>query len=150
MTQENSTHDTRKKGTGKKKRKTAYWPTFIGIGIAILLLAVFVWTLPRGFSTDLSLVGKGNNVAVLIHDQGMMSSEQLMRVINNLRSQYEPQTLFIVADINTYTGRTFANAHSVQSGTLLLFGPGGDKLATLHGPQDAAKLKDSFDQLLRR
>ncbi len=148
MTQENPAHDTKRTEAGK--RKTAYWLTFIGIGTAALLLAVFMWTLPRGFSTDLSLIGRGNNVAVLVHDQGMMGSEQLMRVVNDLRSQYEPQTMFIVADVNTPTGRAFANAHGTQSGTLLLFGPRGDKLATLYGPQDQAKLRDSFDQLFRR
>ena len=148
MTQENPTHGAKKTEAGT--RKTTYWPKFIIVGATALLLAVFMWTLPRGFSTDLSLIGKGNNVAVLVHDQGMMGSEQLMRVVNDLRSQYEPQTTFIVADINTPSGRAFANAHGTQSGTLLLFGPRGDKLATLYGPQDQAKLRDSFDQLFRR
>ncbi len=148
MTQENPTHGAKKTEAGT--RKTTYWPKFIVVGATALLLAVFMWTLPRGFSTDLSLIGKGNNVAVLVHDQGMMGSEQLMRVVNDLRSQYEPQTTFIVADINTPSGRAFANAHGTQSGTLLLFGPRGDKLATLYGPQDQAKLRDSFDQLFRR
>jgi len=148
MTQENPTHGAKKTEAGT--RKTTYWPKFIIVGATALLLAVFMWTLPRGFSTDLSLIGKGNNVAVLVHDQGMMGSEQLMRVVNDLRSQYEPQTTFIVADINTPTGRAFANAHGTQSATLLLFGPRGDKLATLYGPQDQAKLRDSFDQLFRR
>ncbi|MCH6583695.1 MAG: hypothetical protein IH808_11930 [Proteobacteria bacterium] len=148
MTQENPAHDTKRTGAGK--RKTAYWRTFIIVGATALLLAVFVWTLPRGYSVDLSLIGKGSNVAVLVHDQGMMGSEQLMRVVSNLRSQYEPQTMFIVADVNTPTGRAFANAHGTQSGTLILFGPRGDKLATFYGPQDEAKLRDSFDQLFRR
>lgn len=148
MTQENPTHGAKKTEAGT--RKTTYWPKFIIVGATALLLAVFMWTLPRGFSTDLSLIGKGNNVAVLVHDQGMMGSEQLMRVVNDLRSQYEPQTTFIVADINTPSGRAFANAHGTQSGTLILFGPRGDKLATLYGPQDQAKLRDSFDQLFRR
>ncbi len=148
MTQENPTHDMKRKKVGK--RKTARWPTFTIVGAAALLLGVFVWTLPRGYSVDLSLIGKGNNVAVLVHDQGMMGSEQLMRVVSNLRSEYEPQTTFIVADINTPSGRAFADAHGVQSGTLLLFGASGDKLATLYGPQDEAKLRDNFDQLFRR
>jgi hypothetical protein len=148
MMQENSTHDDKKTEAGKKK--TTHWPTFIIVGAVALLLGVFVWTLPRGYSVDLTLIGKGNNVAVLVHDQGMMGSEQLMRVVSNLRSQYEPQTAFIVADINTPSGRAFANAHGVQSATLLLFGPRGDKLATLYEPHDEAKLRDSFDQLFRR
>ncbi|MFQ5544549.1 MAG: hypothetical protein ACE5FE_01100 [Acidiferrobacterales bacterium] len=148
MTQENPTYDAKKAEAGK--RKTTHWPMFIIVGAAALLLGVFVWTLPRGYSIDLTLIGKGNSVAVVVHDQGMMGSEQLMRVVSNLRSQYEPQTAFIVADINTPSGRAFANAHGVQSATLLLFGPRGDKLATLYGPQDEAKLRDSFDQLFRR
>ncbi len=148
MTQENPAHDPKRTGTGK--RKTTYWPTFIIVGVAALVLGVFVWTLPRGYSVDLNLIGKGNNVAVVVHDQGMMGSEQLMRVVSNLRSQYEPQTMFIVADVNTQAGRAFANAHGIQSGTLILFGPRGDKLATLYGPQDQAKLRDNFDQLFRR
>lgn len=148
MMQENSTHDAKKTEAGKKK--TTYWPTFIIVGAVALLLGVFVWTLPRGYSIDLTLIGKGNNVAVLVHDQGMIGSEQLMRVVSNLRSQYEPQTTFIVADINTPSGKAFADAHGIQSGTLLLFGASGDKLATLYGPQDEAELRDSFDQLFGR
>ncbi len=148
MTQRNPTHDAKETGAGK--RKTAYGRTFIGIGAVALLFGVFVWSLPRGYSVDLSLIGKGSNVAVLVHDQAMIGSEQLMRVVNDLRSQYEPQTNFVVADVNTPTGRAFARAHGIQSGTLLLFGPRGDKLATLYGPQDEAKLRDIFDQLFRR
>lgn len=148
MTQENATHDMKRKKVGK--RKTARWSTFTIVGAAALLLGVFVWTLPRGYSVDLSLIGKGNNVAVLVHDQGMMGSEQLMRAVSNLRSQYEPQITFIVADINTPSGRAFADAHDVQSTTLLLFGASGDKLATLYGPQDEAKLRVSLDQLFGR
>ncbi|MFQ5761087.1 MAG: hypothetical protein ACE5HM_08945 [Acidiferrobacterales bacterium] len=148
MTQENPAHRPKETGTGK--RKATYWPTFIVVGVAALVLGVFLWNLPRGFNTDLSLIGKGNNVAVLVHDQGMMGSEQLMRVVSNLRSRYEPQTTFIVADVNTQRGKAFANAHGIQSGTLILFGPYGDKLATLYGPQDEVKLRDSFDRLFRR
>ena len=148
MTQQNPTHGPKK--TAASKRKTTYWPAFIIVGVTVLLLGVFVWTLPRGYSIDLNLIGKGNNVAVLVHNQGMIGSEQLMRVVSNLRSQYEPQTTFIVADVNTQTGRAFADAHGVRSATLLVFGPSGDKLATLYGPQDKAKLRDSFDQLFRR
>jgi hypothetical protein len=142
MTQEAPTHDT--------KKKIAYWPTFIIVSATALLLGVFMWTLPRGYSVDLNVIGKGGNVAVLVHDQGMMGSEQLMRVVSNLRSRYEPQTTFVVADINSPSGRAFADAHGVQSATLLLFGTSGDKLATLHGPQDEVKLKGSFDRLFRR
>lgn len=147
MRQKNATHDAKKT---KASNKTSRWTTVIIIAAAALLLGVFVWTLPRGYSVDLTQIGKGNNVAVLVHDQGMMSSENLMRTISNLRSQYEPRTTFIVADINSPSGRAFANAHGVQSPTLLLFGPRGTKLATLYGPQDEAKLREKFDQLLGR
>ncbi|MFQ6023659.1 MAG: hypothetical protein ACE5NW_13150 [Acidiferrobacterales bacterium] len=127
--------------------KSARWPKFVAVGVILLLLGIFVLNLPRGYSVDLSRIGKGSDVVVLVHDQGIIASERLMRVVDAVRPDYEGRIEFLVADLNLLAGREFAEAHGVESVTLLLFRSDGRRLKTLQGLQDEVTLRDALNRV---
>ncbi len=127
------------------RKKSARWSTFVTVGVILVLLGIFVLSLPRGYSVDLARIGKGIDVVVLVHDQGVIGSDQLMRVLDTVRPEYEGRIEFLVADLNLPAGREFATAHGVESATLIFFGPDGRRLKTLRGPQNEGTLRDALD-----
>lgn len=119
--------------------------------IAVTLLIVgTLWlgisNLPSGYSRDLSKIGQGKNVAVLVHDHNLMSSVELMEALNNVRPDYAASVEFIVADLTTPEAQAFATTHDVSSATLLFFAPDGTERGTLKGMQDPATLRNSLNQ----
>lgn len=121
--------------------------------IAIVLLAImallvlFVALIPRGYDSDLTRIGKGQPTAVLTHDPGFLASGQLMEGINGLRKDFEPTTLFLVADLNTPQGKRFAEEQSVSFGVLVLFDSRGRRLASYSGRADDDSLRTFLAQL---
>ena len=114
--------------------------------VIIALLALFVALMPRGYDTDLTRIGKGQPTAVLTHDPGFLASVELMEGVNGLRKDFEPATLFLVADFGTPQGRTFAEEQSVSFGILVLFDAQGRHLASYSGRADAAGLRLFLEQ----
>lgn len=124
-------------------RRWARWLTIAAIAVfagAVLTL------LPRGYSRDLSQIGKGVNAVVQIHDHNQVSSQQLMDALNKLRGDYEGRVIFLVADIYTPEGKEFATAHGTESAALVFFAPNGEKLTMLHGLQDKDTIRKNIDQ----
>ena len=124
-----------------------YVPRTVIVPLAITaLLAMFVVLMPRGYDTDLTRIGKGQPTAVLTHDPGFLASVELMANVNGLRKDFEPATLFLVADFGTPQGRAFAEEQSVSHGALVLFDAQGRRLANYSGRADAAGLRLFFEQ----
>ncbi len=69
--------------------------------------------LPRGFSDDLSLIGKGSASVVLTHDKNLLGGQTTMELLNKIRSDYEPNVHFIVVDNATLKGREFMQRQQV-------------------------------------
>jgi hypothetical protein len=109
--------------------------------VVVALLVLFVALIPRGYSSDLSRIGKNQPAAVLTHDPGFLASAQLMEGINGLRKDFEPAVLFLVADLNTPQGRKFAEEQSVSFGALVLFDSQGRRLASYSSRADEAGLR---------
>ena len=115
--------------------------TVIVLLVITALLTLFVALIPRGYDTDLTRIGKGQPTAVLTHDPGFLASSELMEGVNGLRKDFEPATLFLVADFGTPQGRRFAEEQSVSFGVLVLFDAHGRRLASYSGRADAAGLR---------
>ncbi len=56
--------------------------------LALLVIATVVMNLPRGFSDDLTRIGKGKAAVVLVRDKNAVQSFDLMEVLNGIRDQY--------------------------------------------------------------
>jgi len=121
----------------------------VKIVIALLMLGLLwlaVSNLPRGYSRDLTQIGKGKNVVVQVHDHNLVGSIDLMESLNKVRPEYAASVEFIVADLVTPEGQAFATRHNVSSVTLVFFAPDGTPRGTVKGAQDTTSLRNSLNQ----
>jgi hypothetical protein len=114
------------------------WAVF---GLLILLVATVAMNLPRGFSDDLSRIGKGKAAVVLVRDKDAVESLELMNVLNDIRGQYAGRVEFLLTDYDTPEGRAFMAANNAARITLVLFDAGGKQVKVLTAPQTAASLQ---------
>jgi len=122
---------------------------WLAIVFFVVLAGVAVMNLPRGFSDDLSLVGKGKAAIVLVRDKNAVQSFDLLEVMNGLRDKYSGQVEFLLTDFNTPPGRAFMAANEATRVTLVLFDAGGKKVKILYPPQTAESLQNEIDGLLK-
>lgn len=111
----------------------------------ITLFAVSL--LPRGFSGDTSVIGQGTSVLLLVHDDNILQSGETMAVMNKIRDDYEDRLTFIVADINTPEGKTFASRNGLMPAALVFYSASGNNLQTLYSPQTAESLRQELNRL---
>lgn len=125
--------------TPKKSRVTT------NVLIAVFMAGIIglgIWNLPRGYSADLSQIGKGKNVVVLVHDHNLVNSTHLMESLSKVRSEYNGIIEFVVADLDLAEGQAFAKKHKVAPTTLLFFTPDGTDLGNVQGVQAPDALKN--------
>jgi len=118
--------------------------------VSALLVLGLLWlavsNLPRGYSRDLTQIGKGKNVVVQVHDHNLVGSIDLMETLNKVRPEYAANVEFVVADLLTPEGQAFATNHNVSSVTLVFFAPDGTQRGVVKGAQDINTLRSSLDQ----
>ncbi len=121
----------------------------IKVIIALAMLGVLwlaVANLPRGYSRDLTQIGKGRNVVVQVHDHNLVGSIDLMETLNKVRPEYADAVEFVVADLLTPEGQAFATSHDASSVTLVFFAPDGTQRGSIKGAQDVNALRNSLNQ----
>lgn len=116
--------------------------------VIAFLGGAFKFLLPKGYSNDLSLIGKGKAVMVLVRDNQTVQSHDLMEVMDNLRDQYQGTIEFLLTDYNTPQGTAFIKQNEASRVSLVLFNAQGNRTKVLHAPQDAGSLADELDALL--
>ncbi len=127
-------------------RKKSPLAKIIAAAFVLGILALGIMNLPRGYSRDLSLIGKGKNVVVQVHDHNLVGSIDLMENLNKARPEYAANIEFVIADLLTSEGKEFARIHNVGSVTLVFFAPDGTQRGAVQGVQDTAALKNSLNQ----
>ena len=117
--------------------------------VLILLAAGWLWYDIDHENSDLSTIGQGGNVVVQVHDPGWSACRELKRVVNSLKQEYENRIHFLLIDINTSEGRSFAQLHEVGKVTLVFFNPEGKRIAILTGVQKQKFLRVAFDRAFK-
>lgn len=125
--------------------KPSIWPKFITFAFILIVIVVSVSLLPRGFSQDVSLVGQGANVVILVHDNNVIQSADTMIAMNEVRDEYDGRVEFVVADIMTPDGRTFADRHNLQPTALVFFSGNGIRLDTIYTEQTGESLRNTLN-----
>ena len=128
------------------KRKKIRW-LFSIITILTITIVSYLWYESSKDVNDLSLIGKGENVIVQVHDPGWGSCRELKRVVNSLKPEYTEKIRFILANLNSREGRWFAEYHNVGRVTLIFFKPDGTKINSLTGELDPKNLRKIFDRV---
>ena len=133
------------KNNSEAEPSKSIWPKLITFTLIFIVIVVAVSLLPRGFSQDLSLVGQGTHVVVLVHDSNVIQSADTMVAMNEVRDEYEGRVEFVVADIMTPDGRAFADRHKLQPTALVFFAGNGERLQTVYTEQTGALLRNTLD-----
>lgn len=121
------------------------WPKLITFIFIFIVIVVSVSLLPRGFPQDLSIVGQGTNVVILVHDSNVIQSAETMVAMNEVRDEYEGRVEFVVADIMIPDGRAFTDKYSLHPTALVFFSGNGIRLDTIYTEQTGASLRNTLN-----
>jgi len=121
---------------------------WIVMGLLLVLAAIVVMNLPRGYSDDLSHIGKGKPAVVLVRDKSAVQSFELMNLLNGIRGQYAGQVEFLLTDFDTPEGRAFMKANNAARASLVLFDAAGNPVNILFAPQTAGTLQQQIDGMI--
>jgi hypothetical protein len=133
--------DNTKAAGGSKRSGKVKW---VVAGILLLFAAVIALNLPRGFSDDLSRIGKGKPAVVLVRDKNAVQSFDLIEVMNGIRDQYAGQVEFLLTDSNTPEGRAFIADKGGARVTLVVLDANGKTANVLYPPQTAASVQQAI------
>ena len=121
--------------------------TLITLVAIAAFLVVAITLLPKGFSSDTSVIGQGSHVVVLAHNKELMYSLNLMDSLNKVRSEYSDRIEFRVVDMNTPQGQAFLQQQQVQLGSLLFFAPDGTRQRVVSNIDDETELRASLNSI---
>ncbi|MEM6637490.1 MAG: thioredoxin family protein [Pseudomonadota bacterium] len=141
-------------GPEKKDRRAALGMMRNGAVAAVVLGAGGYWGQRAYCATmtehDLSRVGNGVPTVVQIHDPQCGLCRELQKETRAaLRSFDDGSVNYVVANIRTTDGQSFAARHGVGHVTLLLFDGNGILLRTINGVTPRSELEDAFAANLR-
>ncbi len=125
------------------------WPKLITLGLIMVIIFFAVSLLPRGFSDDISLIGQGTPVLLLVNDDNILQSGETMVVMNKIRNEYAERLEFVVADINTPEGRVFTQRNGYMATALVFYSADGRSLQTLYSAQTVESLRQELDTLFQ-
>ena len=117
-------------------------------GILLVIAAAAAMNLPRGYSDDLSRIGKGKAAVVLVRDKDAVQSFDLMEVMNGIRDQYAGRVEFLLTDFNTPEGREFISSKGGARVTLVVLDANGKMLNVLYPPQTAESVQQAIAGVL--
>lgn len=123
--------------------------SLITIVVIVALLGIAVIMLPKGYNDDLSKIGQGANVVVLIQNKGASQSMDLINLLNHVRDDYEDRVEFLIADTDTRDGKAFAQQQQLDSSMLVFFAPDGTRLNVVDSNIDEAGLRMALDNTFR-
>jgi hypothetical protein len=129
-------------------RKSGLIKWIVLASVALFLGLSFKFLLPKGYSDDLSHIGKGKAVLVLVRDNQTVQSHELMEMLENLRGQYEAEVEFLLTDYNTPKGKAFMQENDAGRVSMVLFNAKGVRAKILYPPQTPASLGEELDNLL--
>lgn len=117
---------------------------WIVIGLLLLLVAIVIMNLPRGYSDDLSRIGKGHVAVVLVRDKSAVQSFDLINVLDAIRDKYSGHVEFLLTDFDTPEGRAFITANNAARATLVMFDTNGKPVKVLYPPQTAESVQQEI------
>ena len=115
----------------------------------VVLAVVSVMNLPRGYSDDLSPIGKGKVAVVLIRDKNAVQTFELMDAMNEIRDEYSDRVEFLLTDFNTPQGRAFMAAHGAPRVTVVVLDAKGKMVNILSTPLSGEHLKHEISMALQ-
>lgn len=119
----------------------AWRSILITITVVTALLSILVTLLPKGYKDDLSRIGKGVGTVVLIHNKNGVQSLNLMGLVDQVRPDFESHVAFLIAEVDTASGRAFMQSQQASNVGLVLFSADGKRLGFVDGNIDKDALR---------
>lgn len=129
-----------------KGKPTPLWSKLLTVAVLAGVAVFAISLLPRGYSQDISLIGKGDRVMVLFQVPFTVDGQEAVDSMNALRSEYDGRVKFILADQKVEQGKKFAELYGVNSTAFVFFSPDGQIINTLYGGQTVEALRDNINK----
>ncbi len=126
------------------KKRWAQWSSIL---LVIIGLGVGITMLPTGYSDDLSVIGTGKNVVVLVHNKEGVRSLNLMNQVDAIRDNYKGRIEFRIAESGSQKGAMFAQRNLVDDAMLVLFKGDGTTVGKLIIRDNPEELANAFEQI---
>jgi hypothetical protein len=120
--------------------------TLVSLGLIGWVMWTFLGVKP--ISKDLSVIGQGTPVVVLVYESYAPAGMDAMERLNQVRSDYEPEIKFRVAHLGTPEGDVFVRRHEAFDGVMVLFDAAGDVIRVTMVPSQPASLRGELERLL--
>ena len=122
------------------------------IATSLLALAAIGYFLLMGvgkpISSDLSLIGQDKPTLVLAYVNYSPTGGDALSHLRKVSSDYDSRLVFLVADMGTPEGLTFANLHKLGDGQAVFLKQDGQPQGILNIPADEATLRRLLDSKL--
>ncbi len=115
--------------------------------IIIIGMTLGIKMLPTGYSEDLSVIGSGKNVAVLVHNKEGVRSLNMMNRVDTIRGFYKGRIEFRIVETGSRKGVEFSRKNMAGNATLVLFNGEGTRLKTLSNVDELESLESTLDQI---
>ncbi len=123
--------------------------TLITILSIAILIGFAILFLPKGFSNDVSKIGKGSKVAVFAYNNGTINSIDMMTLLESIRASYSGRIEFLAVSISAPIGQKFLKDYNVKHSTLVLFrGDGSIAKTLLASKENEAALTQVLDDFV--
>ena len=118
--------------------------------VSLGLIGWVMWTFlgVKPISKDLSVIGQGSPVVVLVYESYAPAGMDAMERLNQVRSDYEPDIKFRVAHLGTPEGDVFVRRHEAFDGVMVLFDGAGEVVRVTMVPGQPASLRSELERLL--
>ena len=118
----------------------------VAITVSVLIvtaaLAVAIWlAIPKGFSTDLSVIGNGKPSLVFVYDRDLLASARQTEEMNRQRAALEAKVQVLIADTGHPAARQLMARHGAEPITFLLFDASGALVERWNGPSSVGELR---------
>lgn len=129
-------------------RKANVWVLIVS---SILIVGGLIYTFSaKVISTDLSVIGEGQPVAVLAFENYSPQGAQAMDQINAIRDVFEDRVLFRVASIGSPNGDRFVAEHGIRNGDLVVLSGNGKVLSKWGVADDTDTLSRKLEAALQK
>lgn len=127
-------------------------PKLVKLSIALISTGLIGWVMwtylgVKPISTDLTVIGQGKPVVVLVYESYAPAGMEAMERLNRVRSDYEPDIKFRVAHIGTPEGDLFVRRHEAFDGVMVLFDALGEVVRVTMVPQPVELLREELAQI---
>ena len=125
----------------------------ISVVVLLLLVAVAIgggtawYMFGHGMSSDLSVIGEGKPVLVLVYENHSPTSMQAFDRLRALRGDFEGQLKFRLAPVGTPEGEAFMQRFDAPQGSAVVFDGQGGLLDRWMVPVDQQALKARLESV---